>query len=114
MWNLAWPYRRKLIFEELEEAQGDIVCLQEVQADHYESDINPFMQQLGYDGIYKGKSRDFVGQYGKVIDFHLTILYLFINLLHDKSTRSLIVCHCPYISVCALTGGWLCDFLEEK
>jgi CCR4-NOT transcription complex subunit 6 len=46
--------------------QGDVVCLQEVQADHFESDINPFMIQLGYDGIYKPKSRDFVGQYAKV------------------------------------------------
>ena len=46
--------------------QGDIVCLQEVQADHYEADISPFMNQLGYDGIYKAKSRDYMGQYGKV------------------------------------------------
>jgi len=47
--------------------QGDIVCLQEVQADHYENDINPFMNSLGYDGIYKPKSREFMGQYGKVM-----------------------------------------------
>lgn len=65
-WNLSWPYRRKILFDELEEMQGDIVCLQEVQADHYEADISPFMNQLGYDGIYKAKSRDYMGQYGKV------------------------------------------------
>jgi CCR4-NOT transcription complex subunit 6 len=43
-WSLSWPYRRSMIQQELEEAQGDIVCLQEVQADHYEQHLNPFMQ----------------------------------------------------------------------
>jgi mRNA deadenylase 3'-5' endonuclease subunit Ccr4 len=53
------------LFDELEEIQGDIVCLQEVQADHYESDISPFMSSLGYDGMYKQKN---IGmQFGKVI-----------------------------------------------
>eukprot|EP00981_Chlorochromonas_danica_P006053 scaffold1264_cov149-Ochromonas_danica.AAC.3 len=66
MWNLAWPYRRKILFDELEEIQGDVVCLQEVQADHFENDVKPFMAKLGYDGIYKPKSREFMGQYGKV------------------------------------------------
>jgi CCR4-NOT transcription complex subunit 6 len=66
---LSWPYRRRLLFDELEEAQGDIVCLQEVQADHYETDINPFMVQLGYDGVFKQKSREGMGSYGKVIVF---------------------------------------------
>lgn len=71
VWNLAWPYRRKILLEELEEMQGDVVCLQEVQADHYEADINPFMLQLGYDGIYKPKSREFgISQYAKVSSSH--------------------------------------------
>jgi CCR4-NOT transcription complex subunit 6 len=63
-WNLQWPYRRKILFEELEEIQGDIVCLQEVQGDHFETDINPFMNSLGYDGIYKQKS--IAVQFGKI------------------------------------------------
>lgn len=79
---------------------GDIVCLQEVQSDHYEQHLNPFMQvtsflsqsfslsvshpqyllfrnpilsilnltsqSLGYDGVFKQKSRESMGQYGKV------------------------------------------------
>ena len=65
-WSLAWPYRRAMIEQEIEEAQGDVVCLQEVQADHYEQHINPFMQALGYDGMFKQKSRESMGQYGKV------------------------------------------------
>jgi CCR4-NOT transcription complex subunit 6 len=65
-WSLVWPYRRKLIQAELEELQGDIVCLQEVQQDHYNQDINPFMTQLGYDGVYRAKSRDYGCGFGKV------------------------------------------------
>jgi len=65
-WSLAWAYRRNLIMKEIEEAQGDIICLQEVQADHFEQHINPIMSELGYDGIYKQKSRETSGGYGKV------------------------------------------------
>lgn len=43
-----------------------MVCLQEVQADYFEQHINPFMNELGYDGLFKQKSRDFTGSYVKV------------------------------------------------
>jgi CCR4-NOT transcription complex subunit 6 len=52
--------------QELDDAQGDIVCLQEVQADHYEQYIRPFMHERGFDSVYKQKSRESMGQYGKV------------------------------------------------
>ncbi len=65
-WNLSWPYRRKVMLAELEEAQGDVVCLQEVQADHYEAHMLPMMKDLGYDGLFKPKSRECTGLYGKV------------------------------------------------
>lgn len=65
-WNLSWPFRRKMIMDELEDCQGDIICLQELQSDHFEQSINPFLQQLGYDGLYKQKARESMGQYGKV------------------------------------------------
>lgn len=65
-WSLSWPYRRAMIQQELDEAQGDVVCMQEVQADHYEQHLNPFMNVLGYDGVFKQKSRESMGQYGKV------------------------------------------------
>lgn len=55
-----------MILQELEETQGDILCLQEVQADHYENHLKPFLQELGYDGMFKQKSRESMGQYGKV------------------------------------------------
>ncbi len=65
-WNLSWPFRRRVILAELEEAQGDVVCLQEVQADYYEAHVGPMMRELGYDGLFKPKSRECTGQYGKV------------------------------------------------
>ena len=46
--------------------QGDIVCLQEVQMDHFEMHLSPFMHELGFDGLFKSKSRESMGQYGKV------------------------------------------------
>lgn len=51
---------------ELYETQGDIVCLQEVQADHYEMHLLPFMREDGYEGVFLKKSREHMGQYGKV------------------------------------------------
>ena len=65
-WVLSWPYRLSLIMQELEEMQGDIVCLQEVQMDHFEMHLSPFMHELGFDGLFKSKSREAMGQYGKV------------------------------------------------
>jgi CCR4-NOT transcription complex subunit 6 len=65
-WLLSWPYRRALIMQELEHMQGDIVCLQEVQMDHFEMHLSPFMHEMGFDGLFKSKSRESMGQYGKV------------------------------------------------
>jgi CCR4-NOT transcription complex subunit 6 len=46
---------------------GDIVCLQEVQSDHFEQAFNPSMKERGYDSIFKQKTRDSCGNFGKVI-----------------------------------------------
>lgn len=52
--------------DELEEVQGDVVCLQEVQADYYEAHLSPLMTDLGYEGAFKPKSRDGAGNFGKL------------------------------------------------
>jgi CCR4-NOT transcription complex subunit 6 len=65
-WNLSWPYRRNLLFKEFANIQADIFCLQEVQADHYEKDLLPFMRLMDFDGIYLQKSRESMGAYGKI------------------------------------------------
>lgn len=48
------------------DSQGDVICLQEVQADHYEQNLQPMMAEMGYDGLYKQKTRESMGQHGKV------------------------------------------------
>lgn len=65
-WSLAWPYRRTIIIQELQDSMSDIICLQEVQADSYENDLLPALSSLGYEGIFKQKTRESMGQYGKV------------------------------------------------
>ena len=45
---------------------SDVICLQEVQADSYENDLLPALSAMGYDGLFKQKTRESMGQYGKV------------------------------------------------
>lgn len=65
-WSLSWPYRRILLLQEMEESQADVLCLQEVQADYFESQLLPAMTANGYDGLFKQKTRESMGQHGKV------------------------------------------------
>ena len=37
-----------------------------MQADHYKSFLEPELRRLGYDGVYKQKTREAMGQEGKV------------------------------------------------
>merc|ERR1712232_847825 len=65
MWALSWRYRKRLIMEELQQLDADIICMQEVQQDHYES-FMPELAKLGYKGVYKSKTREAMGPEGKV------------------------------------------------
>ena len=42
------------------------MCLQEVQADHFENFLEPELAKYNYAGVYKCKTREFMGQYGKM------------------------------------------------
>lgn len=46
----------------------DIVCLQEVQQNHFDSFFNPEMTKKGYEGIYKMKTREAMGEDPKCVD----------------------------------------------
>ena len=50
-----------------------------MQADHYELHIAPFLQEKGYDGIFKQKTREAMGQYGKVILLNLEVVNISIS-----------------------------------
>ncbi|OQR82903.1 carbon catabolite repressor protein [Achlya hypogyna] len=66
MWALNWSFRKQLLKRELQLYNADILCLQEVQADHYKSFFLPMMTDLGYDGLYLQKTRESMGLVGKV------------------------------------------------
>jgi CCR4-NOT transcription complex subunit 6 len=55
-WALAWSYRKQALLREILHHHADIVCLQEVQSDHYEEFFMPEMQKAGYTAVYKTKT----------------------------------------------------------
>ncbi|CAD7705110.1 unnamed protein product [Ostreobium quekettii] len=62
-WALSWHYRRQNIIKELACYQADVVCLQEVQSDHYEDHVREAMEELGYIGVFKKKTTEvFIGR----------------------------------------------------
>ena len=65
-WALPWNFRRRSILRELVSYRADIMCLQEVQADHFENFFEPELAKFNYTGVYKCKTREFMGQYGKM------------------------------------------------
>ena len=52
---LAWESRRKVILGEIEEQISDVVCLQEVDTQHYHDYWEPRLKTLGYKGSFQSK-----------------------------------------------------------
>ncbi|KAG5044010.1 hypothetical protein AAZX31_03G187300 [Glycine max] len=57
-WALSWPYRRQNLLREIVGYRADIICLQEVQSDHYEEFFSPELDKHGYYGLYKKKTNE--------------------------------------------------------
>ncbi|XP_034677251.1 carbon catabolite repressor protein 4 homolog 1-like isoform X1 [Vitis riparia] len=55
-WALAWEYRRKNLLLEITGYDADIICLQEVQSDHFENYFKPKLTKRGYSVTYKKKA----------------------------------------------------------
>ncbi|XP_067428516.1 protein angel homolog 2 isoform X2 [Thunnus thynnus] len=53
---LPWEYRLPNLLNEIRQYDADILCLQEVQQDHYENQIKPALQDLGYQCEYKKRT----------------------------------------------------------
>ncbi|DBA03906.1 TPA: hypothetical protein N0F65_004596 [Lagenidium giganteum] len=66
VWALSWTFRRELLQRELQTYNADIICLQEVQGDHYKKFFYPMMTEWGYEGWYLKKTRESMGMEGKV------------------------------------------------
>ena len=65
-WALSWEYRFHNIMSEIMDANPDVLCLQEIQADHYETHVYGAMSDAGYEGVFKQKTRQSMGLAGKV------------------------------------------------
>ncbi|XP_049595399.1 protein angel homolog 1 [Syngnathus scovelli] len=53
---LEWSNRYRLLLEEIQKWAPDILCLQEVQENHYQTQLQPFLTQMGYNCVYKQRT----------------------------------------------------------
>ncbi|GAA5944757.1 hypothetical protein JCM3775_006489 [Rhodotorula graminis] len=56
-WALNWDYRKELILQEVLNYGSDIVCLQEVDVEQYETYFLEHLSAQEYDGVHYSKSR---------------------------------------------------------
>ncbi|XP_030448950.1 carbon catabolite repressor protein 4 homolog 1-like [Syzygium oleosum] len=67
-WALSWQYRRQNLLREIVGYRADIVCLQEVQSDHFEEFFAPELDKHGYEALYKKKTSEVYGGNINTID----------------------------------------------
>ncbi|XP_042356989.1 protein angel homolog 1 [Plectropomus leopardus] len=53
---IDWSYRCSLLLEEIQKWEPDILCLQEVQENHYNEHLCPVLSQMGYTCVYKQRT----------------------------------------------------------
>ncbi|XP_033497775.1 protein angel homolog 1 [Epinephelus lanceolatus] len=53
---LDWSYRCSLLLQEIQKWEPDILCLQEVQENHYHEQLYPVLSQMGYTCVYKQRT----------------------------------------------------------
>ncbi|EOY16008.1 Carbon catabolite repressor protein 4, putative isoform 1 [Theobroma cacao] len=54
-WAVVWEYRKQNLLQEIIGYDADIICLQEVQSDHFEGYLQPELMKCGYSVMYKRK-----------------------------------------------------------
>ncbi|CAI9754843.1 unnamed protein product [Fraxinus pennsylvanica] len=57
-WALSWTYRRQNLLREIVGYRADIVCLQEVQSDHFEEFFATELDKHGYQALFKRKTAE--------------------------------------------------------
>ncbi|XP_012707054.2 protein angel homolog 1 [Fundulus heteroclitus] len=53
---LQWSYRFSLLLSEIEKWAPDVLCLQEVQENHYHEHLHPALSQMGYTCVYQRRT----------------------------------------------------------
>ncbi|KAM4540243.1 protein angel homolog 1 [Fundulus diaphanus] len=53
---LQWSYRCSLLLNEIEKWAPDVLCLQEVQENHYHEHLYPALSQMGYTCVYQRRT----------------------------------------------------------
>ncbi|XP_072313927.1 protein angel homolog 1 [Eucyclogobius newberryi] len=53
---LEWSYRSRLLLEEIQKWTPDILCLQEVQENHFHEQLYPVLTQMGYTCVFKRRT----------------------------------------------------------
>ncbi|KAJ7959013.1 Carbon catabolite repressor 4-like protein [Quillaja saponaria] len=51
-WALVWEYRRQNLLQEIIKYNADILCLQEVQSNHFDNFLKPELTKLGYSVLF--------------------------------------------------------------
>ncbi|CAN0879242.1 Carbon catabolite repressor protein 4 homolog 1 [Linum grandiflorum] len=67
-WALSWAYRRQNLLREIVGYRADIVCLQEVQNNHFEEFFAPELDKHGYQALYKRKTNEVYSGTPNIID----------------------------------------------
>ncbi|EPS68733.1 hypothetical protein M569_06033 [Genlisea aurea] len=67
-WALAWTYRKQNLLREIVGYRADIVCLQEVQSDHFDDFFAPELDKHGYQALFKKKTTEVFGGNINTID----------------------------------------------
>ncbi|KAL0969134.1 hypothetical protein UPYG_G00222990 [Umbra pygmaea] len=55
---LSWDYRFPNLIREFKKWEPDILCLQEVQEDHFKDQLHPALSDMGYTCVYKRRTRN--------------------------------------------------------
>ncbi|XP_078435738.1 carbon catabolite repressor protein 4 homolog 1-like [Wolffia australiana] len=67
-WALSWQYRRQNLLREIVGYHADILCLQEVQSNHFEEFFAPELDKHGYQALYKKRTSEVYAGNSSLID----------------------------------------------